>query len=158
MTESKLSCGIILARRVESGWATLMLRAYHHWDFPKGIRERGEEPLADPGARLPRPGRVGHGPRDRLPEQQHHRPLAHRAVDHARVTEAAPPAAPPLDLDGCSVMDRIQIGNHRARERWWQRGNDPFPHRYPRLGHGGPGACKYRSQAASAVRVATAGR
>jgi 8-oxo-dGTP pyrophosphatase MutT (NUDIX family) len=22
-----------------------MLRAYHHWDFPKGIRERGEEPL-----------------------------------------------------------------------------------------------------------------
>lgn len=45
MTESKLSCGIILARRVESGWATLMLRAYHHWDFPKGIRERGEEPL-----------------------------------------------------------------------------------------------------------------
>jgi bis(5'-nucleosidyl)-tetraphosphatase len=24
---------------------TLMLRAYHHWDFPKGIREEGEEPL-----------------------------------------------------------------------------------------------------------------
>jgi bis(5'-nucleosidyl)-tetraphosphatase len=45
VTDSKLSCGIILARRVESGWATLMLRAYHHWDFPKGIRERGEEPL-----------------------------------------------------------------------------------------------------------------
>ena len=22
-----------------------MLRAYHHWDFPKGIRERGEEPM-----------------------------------------------------------------------------------------------------------------
>ena len=45
MNESKLSCGIVLARRVESGWVTLMLRAYHHWDFPKGIRERGEEPL-----------------------------------------------------------------------------------------------------------------
>ena len=24
---------------------TLMLRAFHHWDFPKGIREAGEEPL-----------------------------------------------------------------------------------------------------------------
>ena len=45
MSESKLSCGIVLARRAESGWVTLMLRAYHHWDFPKGIRERGEEPL-----------------------------------------------------------------------------------------------------------------
>jgi 8-oxo-dGTP pyrophosphatase MutT (NUDIX family) len=22
-----------------------MLRAFHHWDFPKGIRERGEEPM-----------------------------------------------------------------------------------------------------------------
>jgi 8-oxo-dGTP pyrophosphatase MutT (NUDIX family) len=24
---------------------TLMLRAFHHWDFPKGIREAGEEPM-----------------------------------------------------------------------------------------------------------------
>ena len=24
---------------------TLMLRAYHHWDFPKGLREKGEESL-----------------------------------------------------------------------------------------------------------------
>jgi len=46
MSESKLSCGVVLARRSDSGWLTLMLRAYHHWDFPKGIRERGEEPLA----------------------------------------------------------------------------------------------------------------
>ena len=29
MSESKLSCGIVLARRAESGWVTLMLRAYH---------------------------------------------------------------------------------------------------------------------------------
>jgi 8-oxo-dGTP pyrophosphatase MutT (NUDIX family) len=40
-----LSCGVVLARRTDDGWVTLMLRAYHHWDFPKGIRERGEEPL-----------------------------------------------------------------------------------------------------------------
>ena len=45
MTGQKLSCGAVLARETESGWFTLMLRAYHHWDFPKGIRERGEEPM-----------------------------------------------------------------------------------------------------------------
>ena len=45
MSESKLSCGVILVRRTDDGWVTLMLRAFHHWDFPKGIRERGEEPM-----------------------------------------------------------------------------------------------------------------
>lgn len=45
MTEDKLSCGIVLARSTESGYATLMLRAYRHWDFPKGLLEAGEEPL-----------------------------------------------------------------------------------------------------------------
>ena len=45
MSESKLSCGVIIARRTDDGWVTLMLRAFHHWDFPKGIRERGEEPM-----------------------------------------------------------------------------------------------------------------
>ena len=40
-----LSCGVVLARRAEEGWLTLMLRAWHHWDFPKGLREEGEEPL-----------------------------------------------------------------------------------------------------------------
>jgi 8-oxo-dGTP pyrophosphatase MutT (NUDIX family) len=45
MSENKLSCGVVLARRTDEGWATLVLRAFHHWDFPKGIRERGEEPM-----------------------------------------------------------------------------------------------------------------
>ena len=45
MSENKLSCGVVLARRTDGGWATLVLRAFHHWDFPKGIRERGEEPM-----------------------------------------------------------------------------------------------------------------
>ena len=45
MNESKLSCGIVLARQTDEGWMTLMLRAFHHWDFPKGIRELGEEPM-----------------------------------------------------------------------------------------------------------------
>lgn len=45
MSEGILSCGVVLARRTDDGWVTLMLRAFHHWDFPKGIRERGEEPM-----------------------------------------------------------------------------------------------------------------
>ena len=45
MTEPRLSCGIVLARDTGEGWVTLMLRAFHHWDFPKGIREQGEEPM-----------------------------------------------------------------------------------------------------------------
>ena len=45
MTTQKLSCGAVLARETGSGWKTLMLRAFHHWDFPKGLRERGEEPM-----------------------------------------------------------------------------------------------------------------
>ena len=44
MREQKLSCGVVLARQTAEGWLTLMLRAFHHWDFPKGIRESGEEP------------------------------------------------------------------------------------------------------------------
>ena len=45
MIEQKLSCGVVIARRVDEGWLTLMLRAFHHWDFAKGIREDGEDPL-----------------------------------------------------------------------------------------------------------------
>jgi len=45
VSEHRLSCGIVLARRSDTGWMTLLLRAYHHWDFPKGIREAGEEPM-----------------------------------------------------------------------------------------------------------------
>jgi len=45
VTAHKLSCGIVLARRNDAGWLTLLLRAFHHWDFPKGIMEIGEEPM-----------------------------------------------------------------------------------------------------------------
>ena len=45
MNESRLSCGVVVVRKTDAGWVTLMLRAFHHWDFPKGIRERGEEPM-----------------------------------------------------------------------------------------------------------------
>ena len=45
MADGKLSCGVVVVRRIESSWGTLLLRAYHHWDFPKGIRESAETPL-----------------------------------------------------------------------------------------------------------------
>lgn len=41
----KLSCGAVLVRQTDSGWLTLMLRAYKNWDFPKGVREDGESPI-----------------------------------------------------------------------------------------------------------------
>ena len=42
---SYLSCGVVLARQSDDECLTLLLRAYHHWDFPKGLREEGETPL-----------------------------------------------------------------------------------------------------------------
>jgi 8-oxo-dGTP pyrophosphatase MutT (NUDIX family) len=42
MSQPFLSSGIVLARQTADGWQTLLLRAYHHWDFPKGLVEEGE--------------------------------------------------------------------------------------------------------------------
>ena len=44
-SDQKLSCGVVVVRRSDAGWLTLLLRAYHHWDFPKGLCEEGEQPL-----------------------------------------------------------------------------------------------------------------
>jgi 8-oxo-dGTP pyrophosphatase MutT (NUDIX family) len=45
LSDDKLSCGVVLARATGDGYVTLMLRAWHHWDFPKGLMEEGEEPV-----------------------------------------------------------------------------------------------------------------
>ena len=42
----RLSAGVVVVRRCPTGWLFLMLRAYRNWDFPKGVLEPGEEPLA----------------------------------------------------------------------------------------------------------------
>lgn len=41
-----LSAGVVVVKRNTSGFKYLLLRAYSHWDFPKGVVEAGEEPLA----------------------------------------------------------------------------------------------------------------
>ncbi len=45
MQYKKLSCGAVVVRQTESGWVTLLLRAYKNWDSPKGLLEEGETPL-----------------------------------------------------------------------------------------------------------------
>ncbi len=42
----RLSSEAVVVRRTADGWRFLLLRAYNHWDFPKGMVEPGEEPLA----------------------------------------------------------------------------------------------------------------
>jgi bis(5'-nucleosidyl)-tetraphosphatase len=41
-----LSAGVVVVRESDGGWRVLLLRAYNYWDFPKGMVEPGEEPLA----------------------------------------------------------------------------------------------------------------
>ncbi len=38
-----LSAGVVVVRPVEGEWQLLLLRAYTHWDFPKGLVEAGED-------------------------------------------------------------------------------------------------------------------
>jgi 8-oxo-dGTP pyrophosphatase MutT (NUDIX family) len=43
---ARLSAGVVVVRDTPEGWRYLLLRAFTHWDFPKGMVEPGEEPLA----------------------------------------------------------------------------------------------------------------
>ncbi|MBI5781380.1 MAG: NUDIX domain-containing protein [Rhodocyclales bacterium] len=39
------SAGIVVLLAQSGGWRVLLLRAYRHWDFPKGLLAAGETPL-----------------------------------------------------------------------------------------------------------------
>ena len=39
---TRLSAGVVVARETPEGWRFLLLRAFNHWDFPKGMVEDGE--------------------------------------------------------------------------------------------------------------------
>ena len=41
-----LSAGVVVVRRTADTWRYLLLRAGSYWDFPKGMVDPGEEPLA----------------------------------------------------------------------------------------------------------------
>lgn len=41
----RLSAGVVVVRDTPDGWRFLLLRAFNHWDFPKGMVEHGEEAL-----------------------------------------------------------------------------------------------------------------
>ena len=40
------SAGVVVVRRHSDGWRCLALRAFRFWDFPKGLVEPNEAPLA----------------------------------------------------------------------------------------------------------------
>jgi 8-oxo-dGTP pyrophosphatase MutT (NUDIX family) len=44
--EQRLSAGVVVVRESADGARFLLLRAYRNWDFPKGLVEPGEDPLA----------------------------------------------------------------------------------------------------------------
>ena len=44
--EQCLSAGVVVVRDSADGTRFLLLRAYRNWDFPKGVVEPGEDPLA----------------------------------------------------------------------------------------------------------------
>lgn len=44
--DNPLSAGVIVVRRINGEWHYLLLCAYQYWDFPKGLVEAGEAPLA----------------------------------------------------------------------------------------------------------------
>ena len=41
----RLSAGAVVVRETPQGLRFLLLRAFNHWDFPKGLVENGEGPL-----------------------------------------------------------------------------------------------------------------
>jgi len=41
-----LSAGVVPVRRTPEGWRFLILRVYRNWDFPKGLVDDGEDPVA----------------------------------------------------------------------------------------------------------------
>lgn len=44
-TRKRVSAGAVVVRQTPDGFLFLMLRAFNHWDFPKGIVEEQESPF-----------------------------------------------------------------------------------------------------------------
>lgn len=46
MSVRAFSAGVIVVRRDDNDWRYLVVRSFRNWDFPKGLVEAGETPLA----------------------------------------------------------------------------------------------------------------
>jgi bis(5'-nucleosidyl)-tetraphosphatase len=46
VTGGARAAGVVVVRPTPAGWRYLLLRVYRNWDFPKGMIEPGEVPLA----------------------------------------------------------------------------------------------------------------
>ena len=46
MSPGARSAGVVVVRLTPTGWRYLLLRVYRNWDFPKGLIEPDESPLA----------------------------------------------------------------------------------------------------------------
>lgn len=46
MKQKTLSAGVVILRQEQHGCLYLVLRCYEYWDFPKGMVEAGESPIA----------------------------------------------------------------------------------------------------------------
>jgi 8-oxo-dGTP pyrophosphatase MutT (NUDIX family) len=46
VASQRLSAGVVVVRAEAGSLRFLLLRAYRNWDFPKGLVEAGEDPLA----------------------------------------------------------------------------------------------------------------
>ena len=46
MKQKTLSAGVVVLRPGQRGYLYLVLRCYDYWDFPKGMVEAGESPIA----------------------------------------------------------------------------------------------------------------
>jgi len=44
--QQRLSAGVVVVRNARDQWRLLLLSAFSHWDFPKGMVEAGEDPSA----------------------------------------------------------------------------------------------------------------
>ncbi len=45
-TKPTLSAGVVIVRRAADNWRYLLLSVRDYWDFPKGMVDPGEDPLA----------------------------------------------------------------------------------------------------------------
>lgn len=117
-----LSCGVIVLRPAANGhgWEYLLLRAFNYWDFPKGMREPGEQPLAT-ALREVREETTLEGLEFRWGEAYRETPPYNHGCKVARYYLAVVPADAEVDLPVSAELGRPEHSEYRwvtRREAW----------------------------------------